>query len=640
MKAAGLKADWKLTVIPLGYLVLLLILPFIDQPFIWGTNHLRYHSGWVWVVCSLILVSSSIPSVRERVLALKYPSLSARSQYAALISIAALSFILLRNATHLLGDGYLLARELDHGFRKIANEPLSFWLLHRSRGILGTLGVSTNHLYFAWSFFPGIAYVALIPVVAAQISSVHSRAAVGLFLLLPGFIQLFFGYHETYPILYPLILVYVWTGLRARAGRLPAWIPCLVLGVMISLHFTMLTLVPSLCTILGIEGGPKKWVSNAFRLGAVMPGVLALGAVLWFVDFDFNTYLSRVSGETLLPLFASADHSIPYGAISVGHLTEFTNEMLLVFLPTMIALPFLQWTFVRSGPSVFLLSAALPAWVTTFLGFTVIGAFRDWDALAFPSVITTVWAVVGLVQCCNGGRIRHICCVVVAVAGVNTGLWVTVNADSERSTRRFEDSLRHSNLSTRARAYGWETLGGYYFDVNELDRASLSYGNAIENDPRHPRYPISLGIIQMQVGDYEGAAENFRKSTILDKNRYEASLNLGLALLQLNNPGAAVDAIGRAREIRPDVAGIPFALGMAYTDLKDYNQAIAAYEATITLQPDYVPAYLNLGHIHGIEGDNQKKRDRFEKVLALQPDHPAASSIRDWLDWYQRRIEE
>ena len=649
----GDRTDWKLTAIPLMYLVVLLVLSSVDRPFIWGANHLRYHSIWVWIVCSTLLVSVSIPAVRSALLGLKISSfvkvpspvkvLSSftRYPYAALIGIAALSFVVLRDATHLLGDGYLLVRELDHGFRKIANEPLSLWILHRSLAVAGEWGVTANTLFFAWSFIPGIAYVALVPHVATQISSSdRSRVVLSLFLLLPGFVQLFFGYHETYPVLYPLLLIYVSLGLRAQERHLPAWIPCTLLGLMISLHFTMVTLVPSVFVILGAEGDLGRRVRNAIRgLGAVVPGVLIVSVMLWLADFDLATYLNRATGETLLPLFTEGDHSIPYGAISVAHLTEFVSEMLLVYLPTLIVLPFVTKTYVRSGASLFLLSAAIPAGIATFVGFTVIGAFRDWDALAFPALFTTVWAGLGLIQCCDRQRIRQVCCVVVAVAGVNTILWVTVNADPKRSTRRFEEALTYSHLSPRARAFGWETIGAYYMDTGEMGRASLSYEYAMESDPKHPRYPSLLGFILMQVGNYKGAAENFRRSITLDDTRYEAPLNLGLALVQLNDPEAAVEAIQRALELRPDFARISFALGVAYYAGKDYDQAITAYENAVRLQPRLVTAHLNLGQLYGLVGDNLKKRERFERVLALKPDHPQREEIREWLRW-RSRIED
>jgi tetratricopeptide (TPR) repeat protein len=390
--------------------------------------------------------------------------------------------------------------------------------------------------------------------------------------------------------------------------------------------------------ILGNEGGLKQRVLDvATRIGSVVPGVLAVVAMLWLVDFDLDRYLNSASEETLLPLFSQAGHSTPYGALSADHLIEFASEMLLVFLPTIIVLPFVTRAFLRSRSSLFLLSAAIPAWITTFMGFTVIGAFRDWDALAFPSLVTTVWAGLALVRCCDAARIRQVCCVVVAVAGVNTALWVTVNADPERSTRRYEEALRLSNLSSRARAFGWETIGRYYTDNRQLGRASLSYAYAMEIDPNHPRYPSSRGVVLMQVGDYEGAVANFRHSIALDDGRFEARLNLGLALLQLEDTEGAVDAIRRAWELRPELARIPFALGVAYYAGKDYEQAIVAYESAIRLQPDHVTAHLNLGQLYGLVGDDRKKRDSFEKVLEMQIDHPQRDEIQEWLMWWKSR---
>jgi Tfp pilus assembly protein PilF len=623
--------------VPVVFLALILIAPFLDRPLLWGVNHLRYHETWVWALCVLILVFLSLPSVRARVLSVSFQGWTKSAWRSISIVLYGILFVGFSDATHLLGDGYLLARELEHGFRKIANEPLSFWLLHHSKPFAHALGVSSSMIYSVWSVVSGLVYVAMVPAFSRQIAeSPSGRTTLSLFLLVPAYLQLFFGYHETYPILYPLLLGYVWLAVAAMRGRVQRWVVCGLLGGMVALHFTMATLIPSMLLLLVLSGRQQgRLVATVLTGGLAFMAVLT--GLLWLVDFDLATHMRHTAKETLLPLLSDEDHSVPYGALSLDHLVEFANQILLVYTPTLVALPFVSRNFLRTRISVFLLAAALPGLASTFFGFTVIGAFRDWDALSFPAVFTTIWAALALSESVEWGRLRHLCCVAVTVCAVQSSLWISVNADTDRSTNRFEDGLRYSNLSPRATAFGWETIGAHYLDAGDLGRASLSYERAIESDPRHPRYPNLLGFILMQAGDYSGAADQFELAERLDPERYEAPMNLGLSMIKIGKASEAVDAILRARDLRPDLARIRFALGVAYYANGDYRKAIDAYQAVLRIEPNLVVAHLNLGQIYGQVDEPAAKQHHFERVLEMEPQHLQADEISSWLEWYRRQ---
>ncbi len=625
-----------LTAIPLVYLAVSGWSASIDHPFLWGINHLRYYPTDVWLLCGLALVAVAFPAFQTSVLNIRLPGVTVAVSSGILVVAGAFLFLALGDRTHLLGDGHLLVRELDLGFRKIANEPFSLWLLNRALGMFRHFGVSASQIYSTWSILAGLLYLGLIPFLARKVVPARSTSIILVFLVVPAYTQLFFTYHEIYPVLYPLLLVYIWTGFEALNGRIPRWIPGLLLGLMTALHFTMITLTPSLLLLLGSSGRlivrVKETVRHSWMLA---PGAVIFLGLMWVTDFDFGGFQSHAADEALLPLFGDATHSIPYAVISSAHAIAFLNQQLLVFLPTLLLLPFVRRSYFVSRESHFLLSAAIPAWTATFLGYTVIGAFRDWDALAFPAVFVVPWMALGLIRAFDHERVKRIALVVGVTAGVHSLLWIGLNADSSRATERFEDALRYSHLSARARSYGWQTLGAYCVDVNALSRARVCYGRAIESDPTHPRYPGLLGFVLMQIGDYEGAADSFRKSIRLDGDRYEPRLNLGMALLKLNNPEEAIVVIQGALRLRPNLANILFALGVAHFAKGDHETAITAYLRVIEADPAYASAHLNLGQLYGMVGDNDRKRDHFTRVLSLRPDHPQMKEITRWVAWYE-----
>ena len=125
------KFDRSLRATPLVYLFLLLGSAVVDRPFMWGANHLRYFPIWVWVACGTLMLAISTRTVRGFLLQLSLPKVPSALSRVVLVCGGTAIFVILQDATNLLGDGYLLERELDQGLRKIANEPFSLWLLDR-----------------------------------------------------------------------------------------------------------------------------------------------------------------------------------------------------------------------------------------------------------------------------------------------------------------------------------------------------------------------------------------------------------------------------------------------------------------------------------------------------------------------------
>ena len=141
-----------LAVMPIGYLVAAIVTAKGDRPLFWGINHLRYFPDWVWVIGGAMLLTVAIPPVRSRVLSLQAPQVPPLLISSGLVAIGLACFVLGRDTTHLLGDGYLLPREMGMGLRKIANEPLTIWIISRTYGILRDYGISSRQDYTLFSF--------------------------------------------------------------------------------------------------------------------------------------------------------------------------------------------------------------------------------------------------------------------------------------------------------------------------------------------------------------------------------------------------------------------------------------------------------------------------------------------------------
>jgi len=79
------------------------------------------------------------------------------------------------------------------------------------------------------------------------------------------------------------------------------------------------------------------------------------------------------------------------------------------------------------------------------------------------------------------------------------------------------------------------TIGFYYYKMENYPEAIKYYKKAIELTPDYPLSYNNLGVIYLQTEQYEQAEECFRKAIALDPVYIKAVCNLGVTYFKMNN---------------------------------------------------------------------------------------------------------
>ncbi len=82
----------------------------------------------------------------------------------------------------------------------------------------------------------------------------------------------------------------------------------------------------------------------------------------------------------------------------------------------------------------------------------------------------------------------------------------------------------------------------------------------------------------------------FKKATQVWPNDAEAWKNLGTAHANLHQPLEALEALGRAASLQPDLPGIELGLGLAYQESGRISEAVAAYGRVLAAEPAHAEA--------------------------------------------------
>lgn len=593
---------------------------------LWGLHFWHFYPTWARGVFLGFGVLFLVPVVQDRLfdVVAGVVKQTERIKYVRflLVVVFALGFFLFfRSAIYLLGDGELYLRELRaidlRGFDRIDRSPLVFWIVIN----LQNLGVTSERACQIYSWASGGLYVGIACYAAHLIGRCRiSRVIILGLLLTPGYMQLFFGYIETYALLMPVGLAYLLSGLLYLQGRCGWWCPSLFLGALIPLHLVHGFLVPSLIVLVWMRS-LNKLRDGIFALcltGGLACFLLVVSGVMpW-------TLLHQSGDVPWLGLVATFNQA--YSTFSAAHLLDILNQYALV-VPVVVVGIVLGLFRIESLVSKFLATAALGLVLFSCVANPMIGAFRDWDVMGIAGLPLLVW------MCWQWGQRvwpvgvqKRLGVLVCGLAGIQMVMWVGVNADERRAEARFELALEETVLSPYARSYGWETLGGYYRTRGRLSEALAAYEDAIVADPSHPRHRNSAGNLLRIMGRPNEALVHLEKAVAISPDFAEAYSNLGNALSALGKREDALVAYQKALTLD---AGLPETytnVGIVYHELGQFEKAVTYHQKAIALDSNFAKAYSNLGTSLNRLGHYQEAVTVLNKALEIQPDFAEAEA--------------
>ena len=143
----------------------------------------------------------------------------------------------------------------------------------------------------------------------------------------------------------------------------------------------------------------------------------------------------------------------------------------------------------------------------------------------------------------------------------------------------------------------------------KLQEAGAIYEAILKVLPRHPDALHLLGLVALQTGQYQRAADLIGKAIAINPGKGVYLLNRGKALQSLGDLKAAVASFKEAIRLQPDNAEAYFCCGNALCKMSRLESALLSYEKAIDLNSGYFEAHFN-------HGNTLMALSRFEDALA------------------------
>ncbi len=416
---------WHLPTLLIGFAIWgLYLIGLADPVDWWGVHFLAFvPPSWRW----LILLASATAIIWAASPRANKPTDQASNEPPSWLTpttiwIVALGMgILFYNfpfANDIYGDAIILSQSLDSGLEKMPEHwkeglyNLAFTPSAGRRTMIALMGwivlwtgSTFGGVLLGFSVLFGILFVVLwLHLVRTFISHPTWLLVLAVIGLSAPFMQIFYGHMEFYAITYTLQLAWLSSLLLHLKHRrasyyyllFPLWLLCM------KVHPTSLLLLPALLLVTCHRYGDrlptiKKLLNWRAVLSFLLVPILLAGAYLYFIVFESQTDTRKLEGtedldHIFLPLFSPEPPLDRYNLLSVNHIFDFFNVILLWTPPGLFLLALLFVGF-RRRPSL----QPLPVLI---IGFTLIlysiflfvvnpllSMPMDWDLFCLPAVL-------------------------------------------------------------------------------------------------------------------------------------------------------------------------------------------------------------------------------------------------------------
>jgi adenylate cyclase len=211
-------------------------------------------------------------------------------------------------------------------------------------------------------------------------------------------------------------------------------------------------------------------------------------------------------------------------------------------------------------------------------------------------------------------------------------------ATREEAQRAFERALEIDPESVDARIGLGEVLvsgedmeGGSNSLHQNITRAEQLLLEAFERDPNRSRAHLVMGLIRRWQGRLQDSKIELEAAIALDPNQASGHRQLGVTLMFLGQPEAAIPQLDKSTRLSPHDPFVALnynALGRCHLFLGQVDEAIDLLRKARTTSPRYYFIHLNLAAALGLRGDLNEARAALAQGVKLRPELNSLARLR------------
>lgn len=187
---------------------------------------------------------------------------------------------------------------------------------------------------------------------------------------------------------------------------------------------------------------------------------------------------------------------------------------------------------------------------------------------------------------------------------------------------KIKDSEISSKNHKNAKENGMDAVmikGKVMEDKGKYEEAIKIYSAIDETNINYSEFLARIGNCYMRLQDLEKAENNYRKSLEFGPEGYAAEMGLGLLELQINNFNDAINRFGKITKLKPDSDKAWSALGIAYRKANRIMDSMNAFSQALEINVENDAAMSNLLELSYQQNFFSQIEAAFNKYLEINP---------------------
>lgn len=158
----------------------------------------------------------------------------------------------------------------------------------------------------------------------------------------------------------------------------------------------------------------------------------------------------------------------------------------------------------------------------------------------------------------------------------------------------------------------------------KLEEALARVGGVLDSEPKNVDALVLSGEVLRRLRRIEDAKAAYRRALVLDPERYEAWLDLGICHYLENDYFWARFYYRTAGTLAPGSADVWNELGLIEILLGNYDKAAESLNTAVNIEAEHAEAWNNLGLIAARRGDVATARRHFLRATFIRPEYYVA----------------
>ncbi|QJE94738.1 tetratricopeptide repeat protein [Luteolibacter luteus] len=151
--------------------------------------------------------------------------------------------------------------------------------------------------------------------------------------------------------------------------------------------------------------------------------------------------------------------------------------------------------------------------------------------------------------------------------------------------------------------------------ADRFDSSRELFELILERNPGDTETRCKLGNVQMRLKDLPGASDTFRRASELSVNNPYAHRMLGYSLLEMGEPGQAIEPLKKSIELSPTNALGHVMLGRAYFETGNEDRAEEELKSAIEFDDTAHDAYYNLAYLYAKQGKKKLGLEYYQNAI-------------------------